>query len=374
MRQTHVARHCGSMHLSIKAEGTTLTAQQAKILDDEFFLSDPFSHFTSRIAMLLETNHSDYQATPDKAGEFFDALGLDNAESVLGFNKERRSVQVAIDALSLRHQVAEALTRFIYARVAAVPRPGDARSTWLAIADSPMQIKEVIAANKAAIDADPTRFLRLLFTPGTVVDAQVAATADTAMAWVNHAAWLLTDVELPINAAHNKIKHGLATSARGDVRIELVTTRPNPDGTIPISAFGEGKSLPLFDRTMLTFLSRPPKDLRQGLEAVSLRVDVPVVLAETWMMTNVYATMVHNAARDHYGDSLPDGVPACPALVVGRLPEHVIGDRPLGYRSAVTMPPDGTSSPRPSGVAFFRGFWPMTVDFESGSEGVVIEG
>lgn len=35
---------------------------------------------------------------------------------------------------------------------------------------------------------------------------------------------------------------------------------------------------------MLTYLSRPPRELRQGLEAVSLRVDLPVVLAETWMI------------------------------------------------------------------------------------------
>ena len=111
--------------------------------------------------------------------------------------------------------------------------------------------------------------------------------AETAVAWANHAVWLLTSDELSINAAHNKLKHGLATSARGDVRIELITTPPNEDGTIPTSAFGEGKSIPLFDRPMLTYLSRPPKELRQGLEAVSLRVDLPVVLTETWMMANV---------------------------------------------------------------------------------------
>jgi 4-hydroxyphenylpyruvate dioxygenase-like putative hemolysin len=67
---------------------------------------------------------------------------------------------------------------------------------------------------------------------------------ETAVAWVNHAFALLTDDELSINAAHNKLKHGLAVSARGDVRIEFTTTPPNPDGTIPLSAFGDGKSVP----------------------------------------------------------------------------------------------------------------------------------
>ncbi|KAB1640690.1 hypothetical protein [Gulosibacter chungangensis] len=362
------------MHLPIRAQGTTLTDEQAKILDDEFFLSNPLSHFSSRVSMLLETARSSYEATPENEPEFFNALGLDSADTALKFDAQHRSVQVAIDALSLRHQAAEALTRFIYARVAATPRKGDAKSTWLAVADSPTPMTKVIEANKAALDADPHRFLQLLFPPGTVVQRPVVGAAETAVAWANHAVWLLTNDELSINAAHNKLKHGLATSARGDVRIELITTPPNEDSTIPASAFGEGKSIPLFDRPMLTYLSRPPKELRQGLEAVSLRVDLPVVLAETWMMANVYAAMFHIAAREHYGENLPEGVAPYPTLVVGRLPEHVIGGRPLGYRSAVTLPPDGTTAPRPSGVAFFKQFWPMIIDFESKTEGVVVDG
>lgn len=360
------------MHLPIRAQGTTLTDEQAKILDDEFFLSNPLSHFSSRVSMLLETARSSYEASPENEPEFFKTLGLDSADSALKFAPQHRSVQVAIDALSLRHQAAEALTRFIYARVAAAPRDSDAKSTWLAIADSPTPMIKVIEANKTALDADPHRFLQLLFPPGTVVEGPVMGAAETAVAWANHAVWLLTSDELSINAAHNKLKHGLATSARGDVRIELITTPPNEDGTIPTSAFGEGKSIPLFDRPMLTYLSRPPKELRQGLEAVSLRVDLPVVLTETWMMANVYAAMFHIAAREHYGENLPEGVAPYPTLVVGRLPEHVIGGRPLGYRSAVTLPPDGTTAPRPSGVAFFKQFWPMIIDFESKTEGVVV--
>lgn len=362
------------MHLPIRAQGTTLTNEQAKTIDDEFFLSNPLSHFSSRISMLLETARSKYEANPENEREFFEALGLHNAGTALKFDTQHRSVQVAIDALSLRHQAAEALTRFIYARVAATPRDRDAKSNWLAIADSPTRMIEVIEANKTALDADPHRFLQLLFPPDAVVEGPIEGAAGTAAAWADHAAWLLTTDELSINAAHNKLKHGLATSARGDVRIELITTPPNEDGTIPTSAFGEGKSIPLFDRPMLTYLSRPPRELRQGLEAVSLRIDLPVVLAETWMMANVYAAMFHIAAREHYGENLPEAVAPYPTLVVGRLPENVIGDRLLGYRSAVTLPPDGTTSPRPSGIFFFKKFWPMTVDFESKTEGVVVDG
>lgn len=117
------------MHLPIRAQGTTLSDEQAKILDDEFFLSNPLSHFSSRVSMLLETARSNYEASPESEPEFFKALGLDRADMALKFDTQHRSVQAAIDALSLRHQAAEALTRFIYARVAATPRDGDAKCT-----------------------------------------------------------------------------------------------------------------------------------------------------------------------------------------------------------------------------------------------------
>ena len=362
------------MHLPIQAQATTLKPEQAKILDDEFFLSDPLGHFSARITMLLEASRSDYEASPENEAEFFRALGLEGAGAALQFDAQHRRVQVAVDALSLRHQAAEALTRFIYARVAATPRSGDAASIWLAIADSPTPMIQVIESNKAAFDADQHRFLQLIFPPGTVGEGPAVGAAETALEWADHAVWLLINDELSINAAHNKLKHGLAASARGDVRIELTTTPPNEDGTIPVSAFGEGKSIPLFDRPMLTYLSRPPKGLKQGLEAVSLRVDLSVVLAETWMLATVYAAMFHISAREHYGERLPEGVAPYPALVTGRLPEHVIGGQLLGYRSAVTLPPDGTTKPRPSGVFFYKSFWPMTIDFESEISGIVVDG
>lgn len=132
------------------------------------------------------------------------------------------------------------------------------------------------------------------------------------MAWVKRASSPLTGDELSVNAAHNKVKHGLAVSARGDVRIELLTTAPDDLGQMPVSAFGDGKSMPIFDRPMLTYLSRPRVKPKQGLEAISLRVDVPVVLAEAWMIANVYAAMFHARARRHCGDDLPEGVAPIP--------------------------------------------------------------
>lgn len=53
---------------------------------------------------------------------------------------------------------------------------------------------KVIEANKTALDADPHRFLHLLFPPHTLVEGPVVGAvvgaAETAAAWANHAVWL----------------------------------------------------------------------------------------------------------------------------------------------------------------------------------------
>lgn len=362
------------MHLHLRADAVNLSEPYAKELDNEFFLSRPAAYFASRISSILAAERSTVTPTAQEYPEFFSALNLTGGDELLGFSEQDRRTQVAVEALSLRHQAAEALMRFLYSVTVAVPRTGDARCAWLAVADSPTKLVDVVEKTVAGLNADDGAFLGALFVPGTVVDERVAAAADTAVAWMNHASALLTDNELSVNAAHNKVKHGLAVSARGDVRIELLTTPPNDLGEIPVSAFGEGRSVPIFDRPMLTYLSRPHGTPKQGVEAVSLRVEVAVVLAETWMIANVYAAMFHVAARRHYGEELPDGVAPYPTLVIGRLPEHVIGGRPLGYRSPVTLPPDGITAPRRSGLFFHRKFISMDLDYESKVRGVVIDG
>lgn len=319
------------MHLHLRADAVNLSEQYAKKLDDEFFLSRPAAYFASRISTILVAERSSATPTAQEYPEFFSSLNLDGGDALLEFGEQDRRTQIAVEALSLRHQVAEALMRFLYSVTVAVPRAGDARCAWLAVADSPTRLVDVVERTVAALNADDRAFLGALFVPGTVVDERVAAAADTAVAWMNHASALLTDNELSVNAAHNKVKHGLAVSARGDVRIELLATPPNDLGEIPVSAFGEGRSVPIFDRPMLTYLSRPLGTPKQGVEAVSLRVEVAVVLAETWMIANVYAAMFHVAARRHYGEKVPDGVAPYPTLVIGRLPEHVIG----GARSGI---------------------------------------
>jgi hypothetical protein len=362
------------MYLDVRPEGTALTTSQAKTLDDEFFLFDPLGHFSSRIATLLHSANADVPLTRASQPAFFDALGLKGVDELFEATRTSRDTRTAVEAVALRHQCAEALSRFLHAIVAARPVSPDAVCTWVAIAEGPMKTVDVLTATKAVFDADGELLLRVLFPAGTVVTGDVRAAADTAVAWINHAVELLTGNELSLNAAHNKLKHGLAVATRDDIRVELTTTPPDEDGNIPVSAFGEGKSLPIFDRPLLTYLSRPRAKPVRGIEAVYLRVDVPTVLAETWMMAVVYAALFRVAALNHFGPSLPAEVARYPPLVVGRTPEQVIGAAPLGFRSPVTLPTGEGDSPRPAGLFFHHRFWPMQIDLESRSQATVVDG
>lgn len=361
------------MYLGIRPEGVALTPSQAKLLDDEFFLADPLGHFTARIEMLL--NKEVEKPTRETHPDFFTALGLKGFDAMPTPAATRRDAQVAVDALVLRHQCAEALERFLYAVTAARPKGADAASTWMAVAESPPSLADVAAATKQAFDADQQMLFKLLYPIGTVITEDAAAAASTALAWVNHATHLLLYDELSVNGAYNKLKHGLAVTTRDDVRVELITTQPDHDGTVPLSSFGEGRSIPIFDRPLLTYLARPRvrrNEPKQGIEAISLRVDVATILAETWMMANTYATLFHVAALKHFGADVPSGIAPPPVRIVGRTPERMLRNHPLGYRTPVTFPPDGTTAPRRSGVFFHDAFIPMDVDFGSRRSGRVV--
>lgn len=132
------------MHLYLRADSTHLSEGRAKTLDDEFFLSHPVAYFVSRMSSLLTAERNVSVPTPTNEPDFFNALGLTPTDKLLVFEEQDRRLQVAVEALSLRHQAAEALLRFMYAVTAAKPKEGDAPSTWLAIADSPNALIDVV--------------------------------------------------------------------------------------------------------------------------------------------------------------------------------------------------------------------------------------
>ena len=84
----------------------------------------PAEYFASRISSLLAAERSATVPTPADEPEFFAALGLTESDALLALEERDRRLQIAVEAVSLRHQAAEALMRFLYAVTAASPHPG----------------------------------------------------------------------------------------------------------------------------------------------------------------------------------------------------------------------------------------------------------
>jgi hypothetical protein len=358
--------------LPITPEGPNVTAGQAKILDDEFFTARPLSYFSARIASLLEAHEAGGTTSTDAYKPLWMALGI-SKRGLLEFTDSDRQLQVAVDSLATRHHAAEALVRLLHALVS-LPSEQDGTSTWATIADGPNTLHAVTRALSEKFEQDTHLFSSLFVPDGASASSDLERSFTVSWKWFVHAVHLLTSNELTVNVAHNKLKHGLAVRARDDVRIELLAgPGPDADGNLPLSSFRNGNSIPIFDRPMVTYLARPYAKPPQGLEIGSLRIEVPLVLAETWMIAVVYAAIFHVAAKRHFGEEAVDVAPY-PTLPTGPTPEALLGHTPLGYRGVVTLPPDASTPPRESGLFFPGVFWPMTFDFNNVTKATVIEG
>ncbi|MET0887793.1 MAG: hypothetical protein ABWX92_15235 [Mycetocola sp.] len=351
-------------------DGPKLTADQAQELDDEYFSSRPLNYFSARINSLLQSHDS--AGTPGPSTEaFYSGLGLGRGD-LLQFEDDDRKLQVAVDALALRHHVAESVLRLLHA--ISTPSGPDPISIWATITDGPTSLYEVVGLVKARLADDQHLFHKSFFRVGTPSSETVTSLFDSAWAWMARALDLLTDNELTVNAAHNKLKHGLAVRARNDVRVELVQGLVlDEQGNAPVSAFQNGKSTPIFDRPAVTYLARPHPHHKQGLELTSLLIDPPVVLAETWMIAVVYTAMFHVAASAHFGDREADVAPY-PTLHLGPTPETLLNGRFRGYRGVLTTPLRPEVQARQSGLFVnANDFVPITIDFDTVVQTTIID-
>lgn len=352
--------------LTINPQGLSLTEDQASRLDAEFFRSSPLEYFVPRIEQLLLAGTRDQD---DGAVQSFRRrLGLPPGEvDPLETTDSARARQRAVDAVSVRHHAAETLLRLLYALSVGVPREGDATSVWVAIADSPISMKDVAEAVAERLNADePPSFPELFLPIGVQVSENLQRALDVAVEWTNHAIGLLTRDELAVNTGFNKVKHGLSVSTRDDVRVEFMRAPVVAvDGSIPLSAFES--SVPLFDRPLLTFVYRPGR--RAHLETASLRVDVEATLAEAWMISVVAGAVFAVAGRRRFPQS--DDVAAFPMLPIGPTPDQLLGRSVLGIRAPIT---ESTISGRPPGVFFHGSFQPVQFDFENVTSAVITDG
>jgi hypothetical protein len=121
----------------------------------EFFTTDPTSYFRSRIDALLDwvdQANSDHKEISAELRRFQDILGP-AASARYPTTAEQRRLHVAVDAVQLRHDAAEALLRLIHARL------GCRKSTqphrlWMALIQTPTQLHNLVEELRAQVESE----------------------------------------------------------------------------------------------------------------------------------------------------------------------------------------------------------------------------
>lgn len=362
--------------------GPHLTAVQATELDDSYFQSRPFGYFASRIAALAAGHRTDEGREPtDIEADLAAALGGTTASDFLDFDDSDRELQIVTDAFALRHHAAESLVRLYHGLTLGVASQGSVPCVWSAIAEGPTKTVDLVNEARAHLlsPAGHESFWTLVF-PQTIAgqheqEKQIHQALNVIGDWLHHAMALLVRSDLNINAANNKVKHGLAIRARNDLRLTVTTQPPNPDGTIPLSSLTGDQSFDIFDSPVLDYLARPPKqeNRKQGLEVTSLRLIPSTLLAETWLISVAHAAMFHVAAARHFADRDIAFQPF-PKLPLGPTPVKLLGEAVVGMRQPLTTPPDGGPLDRTTGIAFRTRFLPLQVDFAGAIKAKVVSG
>ncbi|WP_426519535.1 hypothetical protein ACPPVQ_05765 [Diaminobutyricibacter sp. McL0618] len=354
-------------------EATSIDPTPAQIaeLDDTFFGSDPLGYFRSRIQSLL---HEPVDQGRD--AERFGTLLGEAAPDWADVSDAGRQLQRAVDAFAVRHHAAEAVIRLL----GALNTAGPESSVWITITEGPTRAVQVVESINTWLSSAPEQLSALLLPAGLLArledDDVVQLSVYNAWLWIEYAGKLLTWDDLDINAAHNKVKHGLAVRARDDERIDFIPIATGDDsidvsgGTVPLSVM-EG-AIPIFDKPLVEYLSRPPKvdGHRQGLEVSTLQLDAPTLLAEAWMIARVYACLfaVAGAGRSETAREY-EAFPGQPSPVAVFPMEAVVG-----MRHPVTLPPGGGQLTRTSGIAFNGRFVGTTFDMRSRATVTVVEG
>ena len=362
--------------------GPELTSEQRRILDDRFLSSNPCGYFGARIEMLLRWDESiaeSVQASQEGDNSTSDA-GRQTGQSRSRFSRyigrsihfppeqavRSATTQLATDAYALRHHAAESLVRM----AACLMRESDL-CLWEQLSSSPNQIHQVIEQlGKSFEDENASdKFVRMVVRQddlGVTMSDNIASAVSIFADWLQLSADLLGGHALDLNAAHNKIKHGLAVRGRDDLRVTLTTSPPNPDGSVALSSLTGPGAIDIFDTPVLEVLARAPKHEghKQGLELTQLRVDVPVILAESYMIAWTLGAMFSVQAESHFrGRAIAPqdfDSPVHPGYPVGGpATKHIASKAPVGMRFPLTDPPGGGQGSRPLGLGFRDTFIPL---------------
>lgn len=355
--------------------GPILNEQEAKDLDERFFASDPMGYFYSRIQSLLSWGGGSSVPDSPLLRSFLAKTGLQPQPGPEEFDRE---LQLAKDSLQIRHHVAEAMLRLLVTLCRHRTNQSPA-SFWLTLVETPTQLRDLLEeVDSSFFDAENlpgiAAGLLLPLPLGTVVPEDQASGLNNSLSWIARARELLSDGHIDVNSANNRIKHGVAATPDKNLRITVAVSPPDNSNTIRESDVSGPDAVDIFDTTVLEYVSRPaklPGESKHGYERTLLRTDPGTLLAEAWMMADVYGALFYTCAYRFAGtDMVP---PRYPGLRPGPSPTQMLGDSVVGLRFPLTAPPGGGPSMRTSGVGFNNG-WFVPMEFGPRKRVQVIEG
>ncbi|MFU8875466.1 hypothetical protein [Micromonospora sp. SL4-19] len=362
-------------------KGQTLTAEQAVALDDEFFGSRPLAHMAARIASLLTSADVPAAGQSNRLATCIAGLGAGHESDAASFTDADRDLHVATEAFAARHHAAETLVRLYHALAVAPSPAGAPRCVWSALCDGPTQTATLVDQASAHLSSDDghATFWKLVLPASAAQTSPPDEANTTALnvmaAWLQRAMLLLLPSEpIDLNAAYNKIKHGMAVRARNDLLAIFTKNGPDPDETMSLSALTGSGTHSLIDGLSVAHLSRPrAAGRKQGLEMTTLNLPPAALLAETWMLARTHAAMFHIAAERHFAGRRTAPHPA-PEPLLGPTPDELLGDPVVGIRHPVTTPPGGGAPDRQPGIALRTSFIPLVIHFDQKSTATVVDG
>ncbi|MDN5896558.1 MAG: hypothetical protein L0H93_21370 [Nocardioides sp.] len=332
----------------------SVSSDLAARLDDQFFTGDPSAYFRARLRALLATGAS--WSPEDKLTAEVQRLLGPGAALLTDVDPRAQQMQVAVDAIALRHQIAEALLRLLHAILHKESSP-DA-SLWVALTDTPNAMKDVIKEAKAALRDGPAEAYEqlgdLLLPRADVSDVlteadEIEDSRNIHIEWVNFAIKLMLDKDPDLNAAHNKFKHGMAIRPQDDLLLTLMPTGPSPDGTVEADVLNGPQTAALLDGVTAEFLAR--RGQKHGLELTQMRTDPALAISEAGALMITHALLFHRAAVRHFAErKVPDHrkiatSPGC--FVGGPHPGKMRADRPFALRFPLSLPLPPGASPKP---------------------------
>lgn len=341
--------------------GAELSQAECRALDEEYFSSDPTGYFRSRIDDLLD---SELAASPAGARRTQLRQEFEDLAGPAGLARhptsdDVRQKRVATDAIQLRHQAAEALLRLLHARLSCRSRQ-EATSLWLTLVRTPTRLHQLVEDLRPQVEAE--EFLSVmagLMIPlpnGSPLDHDALQAVRNSLHWVERAAELVSSGHIDLNAANNKIKHGITARLEDKLRLTLTTHAPDEHGNVPLSALTGASAFDVINTIALEYISQPPKTPgkpRPGFERTLLPVDTASVLAEAWMLALVHGAIFYTCGYRHNGEKPLPGVPEHPGLALGPPPDRVLG-KFVGLRFPLMTSADGQIH-RPAGLLLSDG-------------------